>query len=60
MPASSPLAGALGVAAIASGASPVPVPVVEVWDTADVRDVISSVPVPVSVLVPELNDMIVA
>ena len=62
--ASGPLAGALGVAARAAGASPVPVPVVPVpvvgaWDTADVGDVITLVPVPVSALEPEKNDLIV-
>ena len=60
--ASGPLAGALGVAARAAGASPVPVPVpvAGAWDTAGVGDVITLVPVPVSALVPEKNVMIVA
>ena len=58
--ASGPLVGALGVAARAAGASPVPVPVpvVGTWVTADVGDVITLVPVPGSVLVPEKNNMI--
>ena len=45
--ASGPLAGAL-----------VPVPVVGDWDTVDVGVVITLVPVPVSALVPDNNDMI--
>ena len=63
--ASGRLVGALGrwgVAARDAGASPVPVPVpaVGVWDIADVGGVITLLPVPVSALVPEKNDMIVA
>ena len=51
--ASGPLAGTLGVAARAAGASPiiiavpVPVPVVGPWDTKDIGDVITLVPIPV-------------
>ena len=54
------LAGAFGVAAKASGASPIPVPVVGAWGTTEVRNVVLLVPVRVSgLLIPEKNDVIV-
>ena len=50
------LTSLLGVAASAAGASPV----CGAWDTADVGEVTTLVPVPVSALVSEKNDTIVA
>lgn len=56
--ASGPLSVALGVAARATGVSPVrvPVPVVRAWDTVDIGDEIMLVPTPV----PNKNDKVVA
>ena len=54
------MAGALGAAAKASGASPVPVPVVGAGGTTEVGSVVPLAPVAVSGLITEKNDVIVA